>query len=462
MKESQTVMQKALDINLDAKIYGTFAEIGAGQEVARFFFQAGKASQTIAKSISAYDMIYSDEIYGKEKSGRYVCESRLDKMLSKEYDLLIERLSTARGDNSHFFAFANTVASVDQKKRFSHGLMGLRFQTKECGPSNDIILHVRLLDKHRLLQQEALGILGVNLIHAAFRHLKNPEHIVQALVDNLKDGQVSIDMLKFQGPDTKHINNHLMNLELVRRGLSDAILFGPDQNILNVSDELFKKTILIQRGTYKPVTNTHLDVLEKGLSQFKKDSPEDKKNILVLFELTMHNLQQDGHLHEKDFLDRVKSLCLLGHHVLVSNFFLFYRLKHYLRAYTDKPMVLIFGASHLDRLFDEKHYTDLDGGLLEGLGKLLDKSTKLYVYPHKTQQTCMTTKTFFPEKKYLPIYQYFLAQQQIVDISGCDDIQEYIHSADVWKMIEAKNPKWKKMVPEKVAEMIQKKQLFAN
>ncbi len=460
MSDTQTALNRALEINLNPQIYGTFAEIGAGQEVARFFFQAGKASQTIAKTISAYDMVYSDEIYGKEASGRYVCESRLKKMLEKEYSLMHRRLDQSRGNSTCFFAFANTVATGDHKKRPTHGWMGIKFQTHPKGEPNEIVLHVRLLDSIRLQQQECLGVLGVNLVYAAFTEFHSPEKLLTCVVENLKRGQVAIDLIRFTGPDLKHINNHLMNLELVRRGLAEAVLFGPDQSILTISDELYQKPVVIQRGIYRPVTKTHVDVLEKGVAQFQKDFPKESKDATIMFELTMHNLQQDGHIQEKDFLDRVTSLCSIGHHVLVSNFFLFYRLKKFLRDYTHSPLVLIMAASHLSRLFDESHYADLDGGLLEGLGKLLDPVTRLYIYPHKTEKSCMTTKTFFPDPKWLPIYQYFLAQKQIADISGCDEAEEYVHSDFVRDLILARDSRWESLVPAKVRDQIQKKNLF--
>lgn len=218
---------KALKINRDLSRYGAFAEIGAGQEVARHFFQAGKASQTIAKTISAYDMIVSDDIYGKEESGRYVCESRVAKMLTHEYDLLVDRLSETRGAHSRFFTFANTVATASSNSnKQSHGWMGVRFQSEPGGPCNDIILHVRMLDRHRLQQQEALGVLGVNLLDCAFYHLHSDDFISH-LVSGLKQGQVVIDVIKFSGPDTAHFDVRLMNLQLVHRGLADAILFSP-------------------------------------------------------------------------------------------------------------------------------------------------------------------------------------------------------------------------------------------
>jgi hypothetical protein len=370
-------------------------------------------------------------------------------------------LDQARGEKTTFFAFANTVATGDQKKRFTHGWIGVRFQAKPTGKPNDIILHVRLLDKYRLQQQDALGILGVNLVHAAFRCLQSSSKIIDGLTENIRDGQIAIDLIRVTGPDVEHINNHLMNLELVRRGLAEAVLFGPDETILNAADELFNKRVLVQRGTYRPVTTTHLDVLEKGLEQFQKEYSSDAKNSMVLFELTMHSLSDKaGQIHEKDFLDRVRALCALGHHVLVSNFFLFYRLKRFIRMATEKPLVLIMGASHLEKLFDERHYADLEGGVLEGLGKLLDHDTKLYVYPHKDGKSCMTTKSFFPSPKYLKIYQYFLEQKQIVDISGCDETAEYIHSAQAHQLLEQKNPAWEKCVPKPV-QLIKKENLFS-
>lgn len=454
---------KALKINRDLSRYGAFAEIGAGQEVARHFFQAGKASQTIAKTISAYDMIVSDDIYGKEESGRYVCESRVAKMLTHEYDLLVDRLSETRGAHSRFFTFANTVATASSgSNKQSHGWMGVRFQAEPGGPCNDIILHVRMLDRHRLQQQEALGVLGVNLLDCAFYHLHS-EDFISHLVSGLKQGQVVIDVIKFAGPNTAHFDVRLMNLQLVHRGLADAILFSPKNEILNISDAVYGKSLLIQRGTFRPVTVTHVDVLQKGIAQLKEDVKkcESKElEVLPMMELTMHNLQTDGHINEKDFLDRVETLTSMGLHVMISNFFLFYGLKRFIRRYNPHCMALVVGASHLNKLFTEEHYKDLEGGLLEGLGKLLDEKTRLYVYPHKTPTLCLTTKSFFPSPHLRHIYSYFTENKQIVDISGCDETGEYLHSIDVLKMMESGDPAWENLVPEKVRSLIKSKKLF--
>lgn len=461
---SEATVAKAFRINQDSARYGVFAEIGAGQEVARHFFQAGKASQTIAKTISAYDMTVSDEIYGKEASGRYVCEPRLLKMLDLEYNQIVKTLGSTREKPSRFFAFANTctTSSAGTNKQ-SHGWMGVRFQDQPEGEANEIILHVRMLDKHRLQQQQALGILGVNLLHACFYHLHSPEHFIGLLADNLKEGQIVVDLIRFKGQALNNFDNRLMNLELVRRGLSEAILFSPNNEILNVSDAVYGKSLLIQRGTYRPVTNTHLDVLKKGLNQVQGDLQicgESHLPVMSMMELTMHSLAADGHINEKDFLARVETLTSMGMHVLISNFFLFYSLKRFIRRYNSHFLALVVGASHLEKLFNESHYAGLEGGLLEGLGKLLQDKTKLYIYPHKNPMICLTTKSFFPNPKYSHIYAHFTQNKQIVDISGCDEADEYLHSADVMKLIEAGDERWKDLVPAKVRDLIIAGQLF--
>jgi len=352
-KVSRTTIDKALEINENLKIYGAFAEIGAGQEVARFFFQAGRASQTIAKTMSAYDMIYSDEIYGKEASGRYVCESRLLKMLDKEFSLLLRRLEKTRGDKTTFFAFADTVATGDQVKKHSHGWLGVRFQTKPGGPHNDIVLHARLTDKYRLMQQEALGVLGVNLVSCAFTQIQNKENFIPALVENIKEGQVVIDMIRFTGPDLEHFDNHLMNLELVKRGLAEAILFSPEQDIVTISEYIYGKPLLIARGSFRPITNSHLDLMNHGVNHFKTAFPK-AKNPITIFEVNTH--KDHSKFDENDFLARVRSIASTGHHVLVSNFHLFFELKQFLRHFSKEPIALIVGANLLEKVFAEEFY----------------------------------------------------------------------------------------------------------
>ncbi len=311
--QQRTTVGKALRVNLDSQRYGTFAEIGAGQEVARFFFQAGKASQTIAKTISAYDMTYSDEIYGREANGRYVCESRLNKMLSHEYGLLQERLSKKRGDDTCFFAFADTVATGSESKN-CHGWIGLRFQMTPQGPSNDIILHIRMLDHHRLQQQETLGILGVNLITAAFYAL-NPYQFIDQLVDGLHQDSLSIDVIHLNGPDAETLNEKRLNLELVKKEWATGIFFTPDFKLTNTADATYGKALLIQRGKFRPVTNTHIDIFSKGQNQLELElaSKNFKAPVLPLMEITMTESKDDDHINEEDFLTRIECLCELRH-----------------------------------------------------------------------------------------------------------------------------------------------------
>lgn len=314
-------LQKALKINLDPKIYGTFAEIGAGQEVAGTFFKAGGASGTVAKSMSAYDMTFSDAIYGQLKDKRYVCQERLNSMLDHEYDLLIERLNEKRGAGTQFFSFANTVVTLNyHKNNHPHGWLGCRFQTQPGGEHHDVIIHVRLLDNDTLLQQQLIGVLGVNLIYACFYYHEDPEVFLESLRDNLAMDRFQIDSIKFFGPSFKNVDGRLMSLRLVQNGFSDVAIFGPDGKNVQPSDILYKKHILMLRGRFRPITNVHMDMLENGLVQFKEEADVDPEKILLMVELTLQGLKSGGDIDEKDFLDRVDILCALGHTVMISNY----------------------------------------------------------------------------------------------------------------------------------------------
>ena len=446
--------KKALQVNLDDSIYGTFAEIGAGQEVARHFFQAGRASHTIAKSISAYDMTFSDAIYGKDK--RYVCESRLLKMLDHEMSLLTERLGPKRGSNTRFFAFADTVAthSSEEESAKSHGWMGIRFQATPGGPLNDIILHVRLWDRFRLQQQEALGVLGVNLLHMAFFPPDDPKKRVSMLLENLNTQRIEVNMIRFTGDNHQHLDNRLMSLELVKQGLTEAVMFGPKGEVQHVFDELYGKPLLVQRGTYRPVTNVNAEIMKLGQQQMQVSDPT------LLFEITMSNLMVKGAVDAQDFLDRVDVLSTLGHRVLISNFDLFYQLKFFLRQATQEPIAIVLGASHLAKLFDESYYAKLRGGILEGFSRLFDQKTKLLVYPFKTENECRTAATFHPNPNLEHLYQYFRKNEQIVDMTQCDDVNTSLHSHDVRTLLQAGDSKWEALVPKAAKDLIKKRRLF--
>lgn len=459
-QRTQTTLEKALDVNSDPLWYGSFAEIGAGQEVARQFFQAGRASQTIALTISAYDMTFSDVIYGKEKSGRYVCDSRLKKMLEYEYNKLVDRLGQQRGSKTCFFSFADTVATASDSKSKStsksHGWLGVRFQTTPEGKPSEVLLHVRLLDKQRLLQQESLSKLGVNLIHSCFFKRKIADEFISCLFDQIKEGALSIDALHFSGDAFKNYNELLLNLKLIEMGWSDAILINKSGVVQNPSDALWGKNIFLQRAFYKPVTNTHLDIAERGLKHFNKEFDLKPTETMCLFEFTINNRIKNETVGAEEAYQKVQMIKELEIPVLVTRFSLFYELKEFLRLSTDKPLGIVVGAIHLEKLFDEKFYFDLSGGLLEGMGKLLGRYSRLYIYPHKTPEICLLTKSFFPHKNVKHIYTHFIENKMIQDIAGCDEIKEFVHSKDILSMIKTKKSEWKKYVPTKIHAFVSK------
>jgi hypothetical protein len=371
-----------LQINLDATKYGTFAEIGAGQEVARWFFHVGGASGTVAKTISAYDMAVSDAIYGP--SDRYVSRNRLKAMLDYEFDLLLQRLDRTRGDRCTFFVFADTVTT----RSFSHqqdgqGWLGVKFQTQPREEPSTIIIHVRMLDADNVRQQEALGMVGVNLIHAAFYLHGTPEKLIGSLMDNLTRRRLEVGMIKFSGPRFAGVDNRLMSLQLVQQQLSDAALFTADGEVVIPGEVLYKKPVLVERGSFRPVTKTTLDILERAHEQFLKEPQMQGEEPVILMEMTLHSVLEDATQAHKDFLDRVDLLSTLGKTVLISNFGRYYRLVEYLSRYTQKMQGIALGIPSLRGIFDEKFYADLPGGLLESLGRLFKGSTKLYVYPYR-------------------------------------------------------------------------------
>ena len=448
---SKTTLEKALDINMDPKFYGSFAEIGAGQEVARQFFQAGRASQTIALTISAYDMTFSDIIYGKEKSGRYVCKSRLEKMLDKEYTKVEQRLAESRGDKTCFFSFADTVSTG---KTSCHGWLGFRFQTKPKGAAQTVLLHVRFLDKHRLQQQETLSRLGVNLMYSCLFERGDSDEFLAGLFDQIKESSIAIDIIEFFGDDFKKYDPLLFNLKLVHLGWSEAILIDENRQLQNAGDYLWGRPLLIQRGFYNPVTNTHLDIFKRGLAHFTKEFSLKNQEAMGLFEFTIDNRTKNSGLTPEESLQRVDMISKLGIPTLVTRFTLFYKLKEFIRLSTPKPLGLVVGATHLEKLFDVSFYFDLSGGLLEGLGKLLGRFTRLYIYPHKTNEICLLTKSFFPKSDVAHIYKHFIEQNMIQDIAGCEEINEFIHSEDIIKLIKKKDNAWKKLVPEKIQSLV--------
>lgn len=458
MNQRRTTLGKALYINQDPTPYGTFAEIGAGQEVARYFFQAGKASQSIAKTISAYDMTFSDEIYGRESNGRYVCESRLNKMLQKEFDLLPERLDKARGAQTHFFAFASTVATSTDIHRSCHGWIGVRFQTQPHGPTSDVVLHVRMLDRHRLQQQEVLGILGVNLLFASFYFRQTPDHFLNVLIEDIKDGRLSIDLIRFSGPAFNQFDDLAFNLELVKRKLCDAALFSPKHELLFCGDHLYQKSLLVERATFAPPTNTNLEIIQKAEQQIKQ---EQKNHPMVICEICLPEAESsNSHLSlTEDLRHRIRMINALGYHALISRFPLFFELKTFLGNFTAEPLHFVVSAAILEKLFDPEFYKSLEGGQLEGLGKLLDDNTKLVVYPYKTEQHCLTLSSFNLRDPDHYIVEYFKKKNWIVELGNCELANLSVHSSEARAMLQG-GKAMEKVLPPAIQKYITTHHLY--
>ena len=455
--------QKARRINSNADLYGTFAEIGAGQETVRHFFRAGGASQTIAKAMSAYDKDFSNAIYGPEPGNRFVCESRLKNMLRHEYGLIIDRLDRDEHPTKRFFTFANTVAgSTMDRPHSGHGWIGVRFQAAPDQATNDVILHVRLHDPDINLQQEAVGVLGVNLLYGCLMHGK-PDQIMEELYDNVSRFVVEIDMIQMNGPAFATVDNRLLSLQLVKRGFTDAVLFGPDGQNLQASDTLYKKNILAIRGSFRPVTKVNIDMIMNGYNMFIKEQRVDRQNLQVLFEITLSNLKSDtGDVDEKDFIDRADILCSLGQTVLISNYQEYYKLVEYFSRYTKARMGLILGVNNLMEVFDERYYRDLNGGVLEAFGILFHRDLKIYVYPSRSSAASeiMTTSNMPVHPRMRPLYDYLLFNKRMVDIENFDPNVLHIFSKQVLDMIRAGKNGWEGMVPPYVDNMIKDNRLF--
>ncbi|WP_247236627.1 TonB-dependent receptor [Telluribacter sp. SYSU D00476] len=455
--------QKALKINLDRRIYGSFAEIGAGQETAAIFFKAGGASGTVAKTMSAYDMTFSDAIYGTEETGRYVCESRLMKMLHKEYSLVEKRLAEKRGADSLFFAFANTVVALNyQKTNEAHGWIGLRFQLRPQGPHNDVVIHVRMLDNENVLQQQALGIIGVNLMYGCYYYYKSPETLLRSLMDDLSPERIEIDMIRFSGPDFMQVDNRLMSLHLVKNGFTDAALFGSDGGVLQPSEAFYKKHILLMRGRLRPITNVHIDMIDNGSAQFKAEPDVDPDRVRLVSELTLHNLKADDReIDEKDFLDRVDILCSLGHMVMISNFHEYYRLVAYISKLTRLKSGLLLGIPSLQDIFEESHYKSLSGGILESFATLFSRKVKLFIYPTlRKDDTIYNCENFTLPEHLRPLFQYLLLNNKIEDIRNYNRDHMRWTTDQVLARIKRNEPGWEELVPENVAQIIKDNCLF--
>lgn len=459
--EPLSTHQKALQVNLDPSKYGTFAEIGAGQEVARWFFRVGGAAGTIAKTISAYDMTVSDAIYGR--ADRYVSRQRLETMLDHEYGLLLERLAQKRGATTRFFVFADTVVARSYSRHDdAHGWLGIRYQVEPGQEASQIIIHVRLWDKENVTEQEALGIVGVNFVHSALYLHQDPPALIKSLVDNVGAERIEVDMVQFSGPAFKGSDNRLMALQLVQSGLTNAALFTAKGEVIQPADAFYKKSILVERGSFRPVTKVTLDMLRCAQAAFVQEPNVQGEDALELMEMTLKNLSEGDKIDHQDFLDRVDILGAMGKTVLISNFGEYHRLAAYFFRYTRKMIGIAMGVPTLKEIFDEKYYADLAGGILESFGRMFKNDLKLYVYPLLDSKTgaIITAGNLRVAPNLRHLHAYLVENRFIDALRDYDEKCLPIFSRDVLQKLRSGDASWEGAVPAEVAAMIRERKLF--
>jgi len=462
-RESLTTKRKALDINLTSEIYGTLAEIGGGQEVARAFFQAGGASGTIAKSISAYDKTFSDHLYNENKPGRYVSEERVELMLNREFSQLNEVLDTNKNDDTCFFVFADTVETLNYSKtNQGHGWLGVQFQLKPNQAPNRVIIHINLKENDQLLQQYTLGTLGVNLIYACFNYTEDSNLFLLSLLDNLDTDRVDINLVNMSGPSLEHVDNRLLSVRLVKNCMTNATMFDRNGDVQQPSDMLYKKNVLAFRGSFRPITYAGLDMLKTSFELFRKDKTYNTDNTISVCEITVNNLLYEGDFDEKDFLDRVDLLNAVGLNVMVSNFREYYRLSQYFSQFKIQKMRVVMGASTLSNIFNKEYYKDMKGGIMEAFGKLFYNNLKLYIYPALNEKTdkLLTTENIEIPKGLKHLYKHLICNRMIVDVPNADRDVMKIYSRKVFDLIQKKDNRWESMVPGFVATIIRERKLF--
>ena len=446
--------EKALEVNLDDSIYGAVVEIGAGQETARQFFSAGAAAGTIAKTMSAYDMKVSDDVYGK--AGRYVSRERCEQMLDHEYNLLIERLQESRDKPSRFFSYAATVTARSySQKNECHGWVGVRRQLKTGDEPSEIILHVRMLDDSNREQSEALGILGINLVHAAFHFTDEPKKIIESLQDGLgSDRRIEIDLIHFSGPDFEQVENRLMNLHLIHSWACRAVMFEPNGESIVPASALRKKDTVVIRGSFKPPTNIHIDMMNSAVTHFSKEEGIDKDNILVVAEITMNELYSQSDEDDADFLARVDLLNQLGFSVLISDYLRFFRLRSWIRRYTQNRIGIMLSVLDFDYLFAEKYYQGLEGGILEAFGKLFSDNTNVYVYPTVSDGKLISLENADVDDDLKFLMEHLIHNRAMVsaEIENKDNLT--ISAQQVLEALRKGRGDWEKRVPEVVAKRI--------
>ncbi len=460
-RKSLDTDQKALEINLQTNIYGSFAEIGAGQEVARYFFKVGAAAGTIAKTMSAYDKVVSDDIYGETKDGRYVSESRLSDMLDHEYSLMTKRLEGTKPD-TRLFAFADTVRAKGYSDTgYTHGWLGLRFQLEPDGEPNDFILHVKMLDNSNLLQQQAIGTLGVNMIYAAYHYYENPEVLIQSLNDSLNN-RVVIDMIRLTGPSFEDYDNRLLSLYLVKHGLTEVALITPDRSSIHASEFLYRKSLMVVRGHYRPPTIVSDDAFKSSFRQYIHELGIDEDSAVIMPEITLTNLRKEGEIRDEDFLARAELLNTLGHYVIISDCDNHQRLIYYLSDMKIQNLALVIGVRELQQLITEEYENNKDGKLLSAFGELFMRHIKVYGYPALnpvTNEIMTASKLPVPEGIYF-LYRYLIDSKLIIEVEDYNEKLLHILPHELLKKIQADEEGWESFVPEPLGDIIKEQCLL--
>lgn len=456
------VNRKALKINLDNPLYGSFAEIGGGQETSRHFFISGGASNTVARTISAYDKKFSDLIYNQNKPGRYVSEARLNKMLNREFREVCTLLREERPE-ALFFAFANTVEVLNYSKtNYSHGWLGVKYQLKPGGRANKVIVHVKLLENDGQLQQKTLGILGVNLLYACIYHYEKPNIFIKSLLDDLTIDRFRITMMRMSGPDLNYVDNRLLGVQLVKNGMTRAIMFDEKGDVQQPSDMLYKKNALVFRGSFRPITYVAKDIINSSLELFKKDEDYEPGNTLSFSEISLNNLLTEEGFDESDFLERVNMLNAIGQSVMISDIQEYYKLVELFSQFKIRKLRLVMGVPSLRNILDPAYYTGLNGGILEAMSKLFPRNIKLYIYPTRDDLSnkLITSKDLVLDKGMMYLFSYLRENKLIVDLDSNMADQLRIKAFEVQRMIETGNADWEKYVPMIVARRIKEKKLF--
>ena len=459
----RSTIDKALRINLDEKKYGTIAEIGAGQEVARYFFLAGAAAGTVAKTMSAYDMQFSDAIYGKQEGGRYVSRVRVQAMLEKEFNLVVDRVKETRSKLSRFFAYAATVSAKSYgRKNECHAWCGVRLQMYPGAEPSEIIVHTRMLDRSVERQQESLGVLGVNLIYGAYFYFDDARKLIESLSDNLAENRIEIDSIEFSGPYFDEVDNRAINLHLIRTKKTRAIMFKPDGTVAVPSEQLYKKNILTIRGSFKPVTRLNVDMIEQGFASFQELPDVTAENTVVMAEISLNDQQGvDLMVPEDDLIARMRLLNSLGYSVMISSYTRYFSLRAYFRQYTNMQIGIVLGMLNVKEIFDEDRYEGMEGGILEGFGKLFPDNTRLFVYPELDENDEVRDFTTIKVPEHLKfLYLHLLENQYIFGIDCSDKELLRIYSRDVLAQLPDGDGEWRHMLPGDIADRIIRNRLF--